>query len=501
MRTHPIYILRITGLFDGISLLALLGVAMPLKYIWGIDKAVTIVGSIHGGIFSLYALAILYAAIRVRWNLLWSVAAAIAAFVPLGNFILDWKLKKAQAKYSVQPFNYALLVYSIVFFSFFDLFSQLPVMSTFATSVGASSFIVGFVIGLYSLSNTLGNILSGILTDKVGPFKILLVGLLLSSGSLLLYHFVDSPVLLIIVRIIHGFVAGLIVPAAFTFSANTTLNGQQGKKVAFTGTFVGLAAIIGPAFSGIMASKTSVPFVFTWVAFFGFSLAVLSAIFLGKQKILKKEKDDIVVLSISSFINAGVIKAYGGAFFLMFSQGAIAYLLPLHVQTLGYDSRLSGTLMSAFGIVAVLVFVLPTNRIFDRVAPSSTMAIGIGLMSSSQMLISQSTTTLALYSVLGLYGIGFALLFPSINTMLIKATPAELRGKAYGYFYAFFSLGVVAGSSVLGWLPLNIKEGFIFTGIILFLFAVFVAFSKHKHKERALINSIEHTSETGTKSS
>ncbi|RJE89616.1 MFS transporter [Paenibacillus sp. 1011MAR3C5] len=480
MKAHPIRLLRITGLFDGLSLLVLLGIAMPLKYIWGFEKVVTLVGSIHGGIFSLYALAILYAALRVRWNLLWSAAALLVAFVPFGNFVLDWQLKKAQAKYSVKPFNYALLVYSIVFFSFFDLFAQLPVMSTFAASIGASSFIVGFVIGLYSLSNTLGNILSGIMTDKIGPFKLLMAGLVLSSGALLLYHFVEQPAWLIVVRIIHGFVAGLIVPAAFTFSANTTVQNEQGKKVAFTGTFVGLAAIIGPAFSGIMASKTSVPFVFTCVAVLGLALAVLSAIFLSKYKIVKKDKDESA--AAGSFLNMAVMKAYGGAFFLMFSQGVIAYLLPLHVQSLGYDSRLSGTLMSAFGIIAVLIFVLPTNRIFDRVAPSITMALGIGLMGLSQLLISQSDTTWALYSVLGLYGVGFAFLFPSINTMLIRATPAELRGKAYGYFYAFFSLGVVAGSSLLGWLPFDESQGFLFTGAVLLLFAAIVLVSRRKER-------------------
>ena len=34
-------------------------------------------------------------------------------------------------------------VYLIVFFSFFDLFSQLPVMSPFALSLGASPFLIG----------------------------------------------------------------------------------------------------------------------------------------------------------------------------------------------------------------------------------------------------------------------------------------------------------------------------------------------------------------------
>jgi len=480
MWNKPIQLLRITGIMDGISLLVLLAIAMPLKYGLGIDMAVTIAGSIHGGIFVLYALAIAYAQLRLQWNILWSAAAMLVAFIPFGNFVLDRKLKSVEAKYEVKPFNITLLVYSIVFFSFFDLFSQLPVMSTFATSVGASSFVAGFVVGLYSLTNTAGNILSGILTDKIGPFKMLLAGLLLSSGALLLYNLVDSSAILLVVRIIHGFVAGLIVPAAFTFLANTTLSHQQGQKSAFTGTFVGIAAIVGPAYSGIMASRTSVPIVFSTVALIGLVLALLSVFFLRKYKRIEKKKEELADEHKGAFLNIGVMKAYGGAFFLMFSQGVIAYLLPLHVQTLGYDSRLSGTLMSTFGIIAVLIFVLPTNRIFDRVSPVKTAALGIGLMGLSQLLISQSGTTLPLYAMLGVYGIGFAFMFPSINTLLVKSTSKELRGKAYGYFYAFFSLGVVVGSSVLGWLPFSISGGFLFTGIVLLLFATVVAFDRRK---------------------
>lgn len=136
-----------------------------------------------------------------------------------------------------------------------------------------------------------------------------------------------------------------------------------------------------------------------------------------------------------------------------------------------------------FGIIAILIFVLPTNRIFDRVAPSKTMAIGIAIMGLCQLLISQSTTILELYFVLGLYGVGFAFLFPSINTLLIKATPVEMRGKAYGYFYACFSLGVVAGSTVLGWLPFTIVHEFTITGIILLLCATFVVFNKQRDRD------------------
>ncbi|CAM5196732.1 hypothetical protein LSPH26S_02068 [Lysinibacillus sphaericus] len=60
-------------------------------------------------------------------------------------------------------------IYLIIFFSFFDLFTQLPVMSTYAESLGASAFLTGLAVGMYSLSNTFGNIISGFLTDRKGP--------------------------------------------------------------------------------------------------------------------------------------------------------------------------------------------------------------------------------------------------------------------------------------------------------------------------------------------
>nr|WP_268807887.1 MFS transporter [Metasolibacillus fluoroglycofenilyticus] len=373
-------------------------------------------------------------------------------------------------------------IYAIIFFSFFDLFTQLPVMSTFAESVGATPFIAGLAVGMYSFSNTFGNILSGFWTDKKGPFHVLVIGLLLTGGSLLLYRLVEEPILLLAIRFVHGLVAGFIVPAAFTYLANATEQTKRGKSSAISGAFVGIAAIVGPAFSGIMASRQSVPFVFGITATFMLILGILTLVILRNTKITKSSKQERMIPVSTFFRNSGTLKAFTGAFFLMFSQGVIAYQLPLHVQSLGFDSRMSGMLMSTFGIVAVLVFVLPTNRIFDKVAPSYTLAIGIGLMGVSQLILSQSNNSGMLYAALACYGIGFGLLFPSINSLLIDSTSSEVRGKAYGYFYAFFSFGVVIGSSLLGLLALNHTQGFILTGIILLIFAgvSLINFSKVK---------------------
>lgn len=373
-------------------------------------------------------------------------------------------------------------VYIIVFFSFFDLFSQLPIMSPFALSLGASSFMTGLAVGMYSFSNTIGNVISGFMTDRRGPFAILLIGLFASGISLLFYAFATGPASLLGVRFIHGFMEGLIVPAAFTFLANRAEESKRGRSVAISGAFVGLAAIVGPAYSGIVAAKTGAPFIMTVNGVIMFILAIAaffvlrSFSFKKKQKIQSGKHFRVRYL----FKHPGMVRAFAGAFFLMFSQGVLALVLPLKVEALGFDTKATGMLLSTFGIVAILIFLLPINRIFDKARPMITLAFGISMMGASMLFLSQVTELLFLYFAMALYGIGFAFLFPSINSLLIDSSSPEFRGKAYGYFYAFFSIGVVAGSSLIGYLDLTFKGGFMLTGIILLCVAVFTIFGMKK---------------------
>jgi len=87
---------RALGIADGVSLLVLLFIAMPMKYMAGMPLAVSVVGAIHGGIFVTYVLALVPAQIVVRWNIIWSLLGIAAAFVPFANFFLDRKFKTMQ---------------------------------------------------------------------------------------------------------------------------------------------------------------------------------------------------------------------------------------------------------------------------------------------------------------------------------------------------------------------------------------------------------------------
>lgn len=373
-----------------------------------------------------------------------------------------------------------VFIYVIIFFAFFDLFAQLPIISPFAVELQATPFLAGLAVGMYSLSNTFGNVISGIFSDRKGPFAILVSGLLLTAFFLFTYSFAEGPYSLLAIRFLHGLAAGLIVPAAFTYLANRTDQSRRGKGAAVSGAFVGLAAIIGPAYGAIFTSRTSLP---DTMMFTGGMLLILglASFFILSRNVEKKKEVPAEPLTLKMIIhNAGLLRAFLGAFFLMFSQGVLAYMLPLKVSGLGLPPEMSGLLLSVFGIAAILVFLLPVNRLFDAVKPIFTLMAGFLIMGSSLLFLSTLSAAPLLYLSMISYGIGFALLFPSINSLLIDSTTPRSRGRAYGYFYAFFSIGVVAGSSFTGALELSADQGFITSGILLISAALVNLVSLHK---------------------
>ena len=95
MLQSPIGRFRLMGFIEGASLLILLFIAMPLKYLAEIPMAVTIVGSLHGFFFITYLLIIAYTTFKIRWSFAWVFSAVAVAFIPFGNMILDARLKKA----------------------------------------------------------------------------------------------------------------------------------------------------------------------------------------------------------------------------------------------------------------------------------------------------------------------------------------------------------------------------------------------------------------------
>lgn len=80
---------RLIGYLEGISFLALLFVAMPLKYWADLPEPVTIIGGIHGFLFALYLIAVALMAFIYKWRLIRILGAFVAALAPFGPFYFD----------------------------------------------------------------------------------------------------------------------------------------------------------------------------------------------------------------------------------------------------------------------------------------------------------------------------------------------------------------------------------------------------------------------------
>ncbi len=88
--------LRLIALLEGISLLLLVFVAVPLKYLGDNPLLVDTIGPVHGGLFILYVILALWVAYTDKWKLFhktWIVM--LASFIPFGTFIVDRKYFKA----------------------------------------------------------------------------------------------------------------------------------------------------------------------------------------------------------------------------------------------------------------------------------------------------------------------------------------------------------------------------------------------------------------------
>ncbi|GGN12842.1 putative membrane protein YdzA [Dyadobacter beijingensis] len=86
----PIGRLRIIGFLEGISLIVLIFIAVPVKY-WGGEPAlVKLIGPIHGLLFTLFVLVTLSVAVTYRWKFSetsWKVL--VACMIPFGTFYID----------------------------------------------------------------------------------------------------------------------------------------------------------------------------------------------------------------------------------------------------------------------------------------------------------------------------------------------------------------------------------------------------------------------------
>lgn len=390
-------------------------------------------------------------------------------------------VSKAQSRYSLW------IVYAIVFISYFDYQSSLPIIAPFAQSLGASVALVGVIVGAYSALNLVGNLGAGYLIDRAGRKTPLIAGLMIVAVALLFYPFVRDPYALLGVRAFHGLGASLLSPASLAYIGDAAATGARGRAMALYGSAVGLTSMLAPPFAGALRDRFGFGAVFVTLSAMMILIAVPAFFFVGETLGVRREtKSSTSIWRLLK--NQRLFLSYVSAFCLLFSLGTLIVFLPFIGQEMGVSSARVGFWFAGFGIAAVIIQ-LALGRLSDRIGREPVIVIGFIAIAMALLFLPMMRDWESMISVMAVYGVGFGVLFPAMTALIADETDPASRGMASGIYTAVYSLGAAAGTGSAGalvWLQQNAQiHPFQFAAGIVLLGLTWVGFVWLTQKRRS----------------
>ncbi len=354
----------------------------------------------------------------------------------------------------------AWVIRLVVLVSFLDLFMQVPIMSTYARSLGATAAMGGLIVGIYSASNLFGNVGAGVLLDRMNRKWLVVAGLLLTTALLYAYGLAESPAQLLALRTLHGLAAGTLAPGAFTILADHTSDDQHTRSMGLSGALISVSAVIGPLLSVGIRDAVGGDAGFTAVFATSGTLMLLSALAFSAFVPTPRQATAAGTLangaSFSLSRNLFMVRVYLAVLAMTFAIGYLINLLPITLEDVGAAPRMSGIAFATFSIAGMAIMASPFQRSIRDSSRAKAIASGLVLLGVSNLalaLFGGSALPIAVFPAMLVFGVGFGLLFPSLGASIAARTASGNRGTAFGVFYAMYSLGVFLGASISGVIP------------------------------------------------
>lgn len=344
----------------------------------------------------------------------------------------------------------------LLFASFFDLFIQYPIAAPYASTLGASPSLVGAIVAAYSVTNLLGNIAAGVALDRFGRTPLLVAGSLGTALVVAAYALAQTPAQLLGLRLLHGVTVAALAPGTFALSGDLTPVERRARAMGENGAVIALAAIVAPALAGIVQERAGFTTVFlldALVLVLAGSLVLVTGRFLRRAE---PEEGRLPARSVGAMaILRSLAAPYGTVLLFAVALGTFVTGLPEQLHAVGVAPAVRGAAFSTYGLVAAAVMISPlvsrSTRHDWRLGAAVgllSIAAGLGIAGAGS---SVSTVERAALAGAAVFGLGFGFLFPALTAEVARRADAARRGRAFGIFYALYSLGVIGGSLVAGW--------------------------------------------------
>jgi MFS family permease len=129
--------------------------------------------------------------------------------------LIDVREELAQARVGTFHLRFAVLVAFIMFFDGYDLFNAAYVIPLIRKLWQPSPSMIGIMLSSGIVGLSIGSVLQGLLADRIGRRKVMLIALwTLTLASGLLATVVDSALGFAVVRLVLGTALGMVTPLA-----------------------------------------------------------------------------------------------------------------------------------------------------------------------------------------------------------------------------------------------------------------------------------------------
>ncbi len=367
-----------------------------------------------------------------------------------------------------------------------------PILPLYALSFGVTFAMVGLLIASTSVARVFLDIPAGLVSDRLGVKRFMLIGLFIVAVSALISGLAVDYWMLLLGLVIQGVGSAIYLTVSYIAISRVVPRQKRGRHMSLYVSLQFLGASTGPILGGIVAQLfgLNVPFFF-YAAFVLVSIPVLWS------EVSKAEVESTDVMR--KRIEPGMIRLIFRNYTLMainisllaislLRNGLLLTIVPLFAYN---ELKLSPSLLGGiltFSAVANFLPLLPAGALSDKAGRKVFMLASL-LMSAGIIVLLPFTSDALSFTVL-MVALGFALgLTGSIGAWVTDvAQPAQL-GTAMGVFRTVGDLGSLIGPILLTFLLGPTKAigalPFLVTALVLLGATVIVTRARDPARERA----------------
>lgn len=336
----------------------------------------------------------------------------------------------------------------IIALRFFGLFIVLPVLSVYAINLyGATTTLVGIVIGGYALTQMIFQVPFGVMSDKLGRKGTIITGLLLFAIGSIFCAIANDILMLMVGRFLQG--AGAIGAVVTAMISDLVKEEQRPKAMATMGMFIGMSFAASMLLGPTISSFAGVPTLFYLTAVIALvSIVILVKMVPNPPEITHTYRKKAIVGDV--LLNQNLIKM-NITNFLQKGLMTFAFMIIPMVLINNYEWQMSDlwkvylpAMIFGFLAMAPAAIIAEKKGKFKEI-----LAIGIIFFALSYLLIGLSSGTILFIVGVVIFFIGFNMHEPIMQSLATKFAKVHQRGLVLGIFNSFGYLGTFLGG-VLG---------------------------------------------------